>query len=216
MKDFCHFRTMSNTRDACSVCGPPDLQAQLLTALKDKNIILFSRLLQKYTANDKKFVNPDHEYGDPHFATCLFLACKEHDSKDFIKALLKAGADPNRINLIHKKAPLHVATEHGNYTAIDVLLQDSRMDVNIQDDFGCTALHLAAKHFMKNPRDMERCIAALMTQANIKINKHNRKGRTAVHEAVLGNCAHAVKTILRYGKSNVDIENRDTQNGRTI
>ena len=215
MKDFCHFRTMSNTRDACSVCGPPDLQAQLLTALKDKNIILFSRLLQKYTANDKKFVNPDHEYGDPHFATCLFLACKEHDSKDFIEALLNAGADPNRMNPIRKKAPLHVATEHGNYTAIDVLLQDSRMDVNIQDDFGCTALHLAAKHFMKNQDDMESCIAAL-TQANIKINMRNRKGRTAVHEAVLGNCEHAVKTILRYGKSNVDIENRDTQNGRTI
>ena len=208
--------TMSNTRDACSVCGPPDLQAQVLTALKDKNIILFSSLLQEYTADGKKVVNPDHEYGDPYYATCLELACEEHDSKDFIETLLIAGADPNHVNPIRKKAPLHVATERANYMAITVLLQDSRTDVNIQDNFGCTALHLAAKHFMKNPGDMERCIGELMTQANIKLNKHNRKGRTAVHEAVLGNCNRAVETILRYGKSNVVIENRDTQSGKTI
>ncbi|GFG35173.1 hypothetical protein Cfor_12749 [Coptotermes formosanus] len=207
---------MSITRDATSVCGSADLQAQLLTALKDKNILLFSNLLEEYTADGKKVVNPDHEYGDPHYATCLDLACKEHDSEDFIKALLVAGADPNHVNPIRHKAPLHVATEHSNYTAIDALLQDSRTDVNIQDNFGCTALHFAAKHFMKNPGGMERCIAALMTQSHIKINKRNRKGRTAVHEAVLGNCKLAVETILRYGKCNVIIENKDTQSGKTI
>lgn len=207
---------MSKTRDACSVCGPPDFQAQLLTALKDKNINLFSSLLQVYTADGKKVVNPDHEYGDPDLATCLELACKEHDSKDFVEALLEAGADPNHINPIRHKAPLHVATENGNYTAITVLLKDSRTDVNIQDNCGCTALHFAANNFMKNSADMERCIDALMAQANIKINKHNRKGRTAVHEAVLGNCKPAVETILRYGKSNVVIENTDMQSGKTI
>ncbi|PNF19162.1 hypothetical protein B7P43_G09787 [Cryptotermes secundus] len=207
---------MSKNRDACSVCMPPDFQAQLLTALKDRDMILFSSLLQQCNADGKKVVNPDHPYGDPHYATCLYMACKEHDSEEFIVALLAAGADPNHVNPIRNKAPLHVATEHGNYRAIAVLLQDSRTDVNIQDNFGCTALHTAAKHFMKNRDDMERCIALLMAKSNIQINKHNRKGRTAVHEALLGHCKLAVEAILRYGKFNVAIENRDTQSGKTI
>jgi ankyrin repeat protein len=207
---------MSKSKDACNVCGPPDFQAQLLTALKDKDINLFSSLLQEYNTDGKKVVNPDYQYGDPHYATCLDLSCKEYDSEGFIAALLAAGADPNHVNPIRNRAPLHVATEHGNYKATDALLQDSRTNVNIQDNFGCTALHLAAKHFMKNAGDMERCIAVLMTQSNIKVNKHNRKGRTAIHEAVLGNCKLAVEAILRYGKCNVATENKDTQSGKTV
>jgi ankyrin repeat protein len=207
---------MYKNKDPCSVCEPPDFQAQLFTALKDKNIILFSNLLQEYNADGKKVINPDHQYGDPHYATCLELACKQHDSEDFVIALLTAGADPNLVNPVRNKAPLHIATECGNYKAINALLQDSRTDINIQDNFGCTALHLAAKNFMKNASDMERCVAVLMTQSNIKVNKHNRKGRTAVHEAVLGNCRLAVEAILRYGKSNIAIENKDRQSGKTI
>lgn len=207
---------MSKSKDACSVCGPPDIQAQLLTALKDKDIILFSSLLQEHDADGKKVVNPDHQYGDPHHATCLDLSCKDSDSEDFTVALLAAGADPNHVNSIRNKTPLHVATEHGNYKAIDALLQDSRTDANIQDNFGCTALHLAAKHFMKNTGDMERCTAVLMTQSNIKVNKRNRKGRTAIHEAVLGNCKLAVEAILRYGKCNVTTESKDIQSGKTV
>lgn len=207
---------MSKSRDACSGCSPTDFQAQLLTAFKDKDINLFIILLQEYNADGTKVVNPDYQYGDPHYATCLDLSCKEHGSEDFIVALLAAGADPNHVNPIRNRAPLHVATEHGNYKAIAALLQDSRTNVNIQDNFGCSALHLAAKHFMKNACDMERCIAVLMTQSNIKVNKHNRKGRTALHEAVLGNCKVAVEAILRYGKYNVTIESKDIQSGKTV
>jgi hypothetical protein len=207
---------MSKNKDSCSVCKPPDFQAQLFTALKDKNIILFSNLLEEYNADDKKVINPDHQHGDPHYATCLELACKQHDSEDFVIALLTAGADPNLVNPVCNKAPLHITTECGNYKAINALLQDSRTDINIQDNFGCTALHLTAKNFMKNARDMERCVAVLMTQSNIKINKHKRKGCTLVNEAVLGNCRLAVEAFLRYGKSNIAIENKDRQSGKTV
>lgn len=192
------------------------LSSTATQALKDRDIILFNSLLQECNADGKKVVNPDHQYGDPHHATCLYMACKERDYEEFIVALLAAGADPNHVNPIRNKSSLHVATEHGNYTAIATLLQDSRTDVNIQDNFGCTALHIAAKHFMKNTDDMERCIAVLMAKSNIKINKQNRKGRTAVQEALLGNCKLAVEAILRYGKFNVAIENRDIQSGKTI
>jgi hypothetical protein len=73
------------------------------------------------------------------------------------------------MNHIYKKTPLHITTEYCNYKAIDELLPDSRTDSNIEDNSGCTALHLAAKHLMKNANYMERCVAVLMTQSNIKI-----------------------------------------------
>jgi ankyrin repeat protein len=139
------------------------------------------------------------------------MACKERDFEEFIVALLAAGADPNHVNPIRNKASLHVATEHGNYAAIAALLQESRTDVNILDNFGCTALHIAAKHFMKNIDDMERCISVLMAKPNIKINQHNTKNRTAVHEALLGNCKLADEALLKYGKFMLLLKSEDIQ-----
>ncbi|XP_069678278.1 transient receptor potential cation channel protein painless-like [Periplaneta americana] len=206
---------MAKNKDVCIACGPPDFQSQLLTALKDRNAIHFSNILQEYDTDGERVVNPDHQYGDPYYATCLDLACKDQDSEDFIVALLAANADPNHVNPVRNKAPIHVATENGNYKAVAALLHDSRTDVNIQDNFGCTALHLAAKNFTKNATDMEICVSLLMTQPNMKINKRNRKGRSAIQEAVLSKSKLAVESILRYGKSRLSLDNKDAQSGKS-
>ncbi|KAJ9593623.1 hypothetical protein L9F63_014801, partial [Diploptera punctata] len=209
-------RIMAKRTDSCNSCSPPDFQAQLLNALRDKNIVTFTNLLQEYDADGERLVNPDHQYGDPHYATCLDLACKDQDSENYITTLLKSGADPNLINPIRKKAPLHVATECGNFIAVSALLQEPKTDVNIQDDFGSTSLHLAAKNYTKNPANMEKCIAILLGHPDIKINKRNRKGRTAVHEAVLAKRWKAVEVIINYGKDKVFIDNIDLQSEKTV
>lgn len=207
---------MAKRADSCNSCAPPDFQAQLLAALREKNIVTFTSLLQEYDADGERLVNPDHQYGDPHYATCLDLACKEPEYENYITALLKSGADPNRVNPVRNKAPLHVATECGNFLAVSALLQEPKTDVNIQDNFGSTSLHLAAKNYTKNPGNMEKCLIILLGQTDIKINKRNRKGRTAVHEAVLAKRWEAVEVIIKHGKNNVYLENNDPQSGKTV
>ncbi|PSN45598.1 hypothetical protein C0J52_17408 [Blattella germanica] len=207
---------MAKRADSCGSCGPPDFQAQLLTSLRDKNFITFTNLLQEYDADGERLVDPDHQYGDPDHASCLDMACSDNESEDYITALLNAGANPNRVNPVRKKAAIHITTEQGNFKAISALLQEKITDVNIQDNYGNTALHLSAKFYSKNPSNMEKCIAILMSQTDIKINKKNIKGLTAIHEAVLAKCRPAIETILKYGNSKVFLENTDRQSNKTI
>ena len=207
---------MAKRTDSCNSCIPPDFQAELLSALRGKNIVSFSSLLQEYDADGDRLVNPDHQYGDPDYATCLELACKEPDAENYIAALLKAGADSNRMNPVRNKAPLHVATECGNFMAVSALLLEPRTDVNIQDNFGATSLHLAVKNYTKNPASMENCIILLLGQPNVKINKRNRKGRTAVHEAALAKRWKAVEVIIQHGKDKIYLDNIDPQSGKTV
>jgi hypothetical protein len=97
------------------------LSSTATQALKDRDIILFNSLLQECNADGKKVVNPDHQYGDPHHATCLYMACKERDYEEFIVALLAAGADPNHVNPIRNKSSLHVATFVTNHLCLSQL-----------------------------------------------------------------------------------------------
>lgn len=90
-------------------------------------------------------MDPDHWYDDPNFATMLDLASRDEGRADYARALLDAGADANRVNRVRKKAPLHLAAEAGNVASLEVLLQAKQLDVNKQDNTGCTALHLAAR-----------------------------------------------------------------------
>lgn len=90
-------------------------------------------------------VDPNHWFDDPSFATMLDLASRDDGRAEYVRVLLDAGADPNRVNRVRKKAPLHLAAEAGNVASLEQLLQAKELDVNKQDNTGCTALHLAAK-----------------------------------------------------------------------
>ncbi|KAE8742494.1 hypothetical protein FOCC_FOCC011960 [Frankliniella occidentalis] len=90
-------------------------------------------------------VDPDHWYPDlSPPSTLLELASRETDRGPYVRALLAAGADANRINPFHRNAPLHVAAEAGNASSMEELLRAETVDVNKQDLWGCTPLHLAA------------------------------------------------------------------------
>ena len=58
--------------------------------------------------------------------------------------LLTAGADPNKVAK-HGRAALHMAAQKGHLQAVEALLRDQRTNKNLQDEKGCSPLHLAAQ-----------------------------------------------------------------------
>jgi hypothetical protein len=118
---------------------PQDPQEQLLEALLARDLNKFCELL----TNPK--VEPVHKYGPPYWCTCLEIACQHDGCEEFVMALLQAGAKPN-INTIVPE-PIHHAASKGHDKNLKALLQDKRTKVNAVDNFGRTALHLAAKNF---------------------------------------------------------------------
>ena len=61
-----------------------------------------------------------------------------------IDLLLTAGANPNKV-AFHGRAALHLTAQRGHLRAVKALLRDRRIRIDLQDDCGCTPLHLAAE-----------------------------------------------------------------------
>jgi ankyrin repeat protein len=121
------------------VTTPQDLHEQLLEALSARDLSTFCELLKNH-----KF-EPVHKYGSPQLSTCLEIACQYDGCEEFVRALLQAGVNPN-INTIVPE-PIHYAASKGYDKTLKVLLLDKQTKVNAVDNFGRTALHLAAKNF---------------------------------------------------------------------
>lgn len=182
----------------------PDPQAQLLNAWKSKDFDSFCKLLKQPD------VSPDHWYGEPVQATLLYLACKD-DALEYVRALLNAKAQPNNLNQIRHKAPIHIAAEHAKLEALKALLEDERTDVNILDSFGDTPLHIIAKQKLKSQSEDTvskyiNCIQLLMCHKGFKVNVCNKKDYTAVHYAALNSTEQVVQTILKYAGDDLDID----------
>jgi hypothetical protein len=124
-----------------------DPQEELLEALVARDLTKFCELLR----NPK--VDPVHKYGPPHWCTCLEIACQHDGCEKFVRTLLQAGIKPNINTTVPE--PIHYAASKGHDKNLKVLLWDKRTKVNAVDNFGRTALHLAAKNF-GHGKDAER------------------------------------------------------------
>ena len=111
-----------------------DSNSQLLLALQNRQLETFSNILCQVDEDGKSRVDLNHCYGRPHFATCLEIACKGEDCAEFVKELLRAGADPNFVNPTTKKTALHSAVEERNIQVLLVLLEDRRTNINAIHD----------------------------------------------------------------------------------
>jgi len=190
-----------------SLCRPgsllaPDPHVQLSSAYRARDLAAFEDLLRG------REVDPDHWFEEPTFATMLDLASRDPGRGDFVRALLRAGADPNRVNPVRKKAPIHLAAEAANADALHILLADPRTDVNRKDSTGSTALHLAAREdgaTTGTTRELvhryQRCIQLIMDRNDVQVNVPNRKGLTAVHVAALYASPDTLQHLLVRGGS---------------
>lgn len=86
--------------------------------------------------------------------------------------------DPNVRCGYNIDAPLHVAVEKGFRDAVELLLKDGRVNVNVESQRGSTSLHLAVK---QDKIDIARLILA---HPKVDVNIVNRYGDTPLFEAI--------------------------------
>jgi len=183
--------------------APQDL---LIWALEHNKFERFSSLLEV------PGVDPKFKYEKPHYTTCIELACRLHWGGKFVKILLERGVKPN-VQEIHPE-PIHYAAKYGNPEALEALLQNKNIKINVVDSSGRTALHHAVSYTQKErDAEYERCIELLLKRPNLALNVPNTSGYTAVHEAANSN-KKAVELILKYRKDDVDLDSYRTR-GRT-
>ncbi|XP_075235230.1 transient receptor potential cation channel subfamily A member 1-like [Lycorma delicatula] len=187
-----------------SLCSP-DPHSQLLISFNDRDFDTFQKVLT--TGIKNSYIDPNYFYDDPENGTLLDLACQKPGNYKYIQILLNCGADPNKINRVHKKSPLHFTVEFGDISYIKLLIADVRTNINVLDRTGSPPLHYSAK---SNNID---AMMLLLNHPKINVNQANRKGQTAIHIAVLSDAKEAVLCLLQ--KINVDIDSFKTAQGKS-
>ena len=77
---------------------------------------------------------------------------------EIVRHLLEKGADANMKCLGMEQTPLHLAAREAQYEIITILIEEGNADINLQDGFGDSALHLLSQH----SSDREEIIAYLL------------------------------------------------------
>lgn len=194
-------KELTRTGSLCSQ-DPAD---QLLTAFKDRDLHSFRDIL---TAGTKQgYIDPNHWYDDPHHGTLLDLACRTPQSGQFVKLLLEVGANPNKINPVRKKSPLHFAVETKDLPSLEHLLKAPNVDPNILDNTGSTPLHLAAKV------DNTQFLVCLLNHPKTNVNISNKKGQSALHIAADQENKDAVLALIE--ADGIDLDGPKTASGKT-
>ncbi|XP_065199738.1 alpha-latrocrustotoxin-Lt1a-like [Planococcus citri] len=140
----------------------------------------------EYHINDPPFSLEDHFYffPDPYNGTLLDIACRSAGNHKFVRCLLKNGLDPNLVNKITGKAPIHEAVETGDAEMVNELTKfRSFQSANVIDRKGYTPLHIAVK------KNHPRCIKILIDNCRrcdepIDININTRELASPLHLAL--------------------------------
>ena len=197
--------------------GPPNTiwpdEIPLLEAIQNKKIDI-SLLLIKRGANVN--IEPNRKSKDYH--TALALTAYDVRLLTVLKALLDAGADPNK-KAILDITPLHCAAEANNIEAVRLLVGKGA-DINAKDDTGFTPI---MKTFSKNRKDKTRELPTLklLLASGADINSvfeclnqsgwQMNTGDTLLNFAVADGTIESIKWLI-HSKVNVNSRNN---NGNT-
>ena len=184
---------------------------QLSDAISDMN-------LDKIIKSLDNGANPNTEniWWNGKFTTPLIAAIKAFKSASqsdkekvltIIDILFIAGANPNLPATINGKTPLIVAAQNNHLEIVETLLQKGA-DPNLPNTHSRkTPLIVAAQngHY--------KIVYKLLEQKNININAQDAKSRTALIIAVQNNHLYTTKILLKIGKADPNVQNK--QNGKT-
>lgn len=133
--------------------------------------------------------------------TCLHMAVKCGHS-DVVRTLIanhrtNVNAGGGYIGC----TPSHLAAMGGHHEILEMLLAHSRINVNTMDKNGSTALHILTKESCKRhgvDKRYLRCIKSLMEKADLKVNKPDMYGHTALSHAIKNGSKETVRAILQH------------------
>lgn len=169
---------------------------------KVKNIL---DIVYKFNLNE--YLDTVNEKGE----NCLHLACVM-DKAEYIKPLINLGANPNTWDC-NGNTPLHVAVAESRQMCIARIVDQSHytpkskpLDINLANDQGMTALHLAVKNH--NLEAVKRLVEA---GASVKMAER-KHGNSILHIAVAERAVDIVRFLLQ--KTKVDV-NQMTSSGYT-
>lgn len=150
------------------------------SAPKTDHKAIIDKVMEACTRGDLQFVNKYIQSGgdvnarDCYGYSLLHTAILPHKVESFnlVEMLLAAGADPNSIEEVFGRTPLHNAIQEGSNDEIEELLKSDKLDIDVQDYDGNTALHHAA-----NKGDPELISRLLLHNPDPSIK--NKKGHIA-------------------------------------
>ncbi|KAK7093326.1 E3 ubiquitin-protein ligase MIB2-like isoform X2 [Littorina saxatilis] len=137
----------------------------------------------------------DVNHGMPPCKTPLY-SCLQGQSEDLVVVLLEAGADAFAVDE-QCHTYMHYAAAFGLVRAIRAFAAYG-VDVNVKDDYGDTALHVAIEKFKVES------VAALVQLDNIDLHLTNKRDFSALHLACLRGNPYALQCILERDTSEVN------------
>jgi len=161
----------------------------LLNALQSRDFDCFKNKVEDNLRKQPPILNINYVYPDHSEQTCLDIASKNGLAK-FVEFLLRKGANPNRVNGVHNRAPIHFATEGGHVDALAALLAEQTINPNLKAA-GQTALHIAV-------RKKNIACASLLLDRGARVNVPDNKGMTALHLAATKNQRDMVELLEKY------------------
>lgn len=115
--------------------------------------------------------------------------------------------------------PLHLAAMGGNHGVLTMLLLHSKINVNATDKNGSTAFHILTKESCKH-RGFEKkymqCIKSLMEKVDLKVNKPDMYGHTALSHALNDRCKATIRTILQHQGKHLNLETSGADEMKTV
>ncbi|XP_070208056.1 uncharacterized protein [Littorina saxatilis] len=134
-------------------------------------------------------------HGMPPSKTPLY-ACLQGESEELVVVLLEAGADAFAVDE-QCRTYIHFSAAFGLPRAIRAFAAYG-VDINIKDDSGNTALHIAVDKFKDD------AVTALVQLDNIDLRVTNKRGFSALHHACIRGNSYALQCMLERDTSEVN------------
>lgn len=178
----------------------------LLDALRSKDFRSFKNTVEHSLKKQPPALNINYVHPNHSEETCLDIASR-NGLTEFVEFLLRKGANPNRVNEVHNRAPIHFATEGGHVDTLAALLAEPTINPNLEAGQQ-TALHIAV-------RKKNLACADLLLERGASASIPNNKGLTALHLAAMKGQRDMVELILNKCRQCPDVDSYRDYNHQT-
>lgn len=177
----------------------------LLDVLRSKYFDSFKNILEQHLKTRPSIIHINYEY--PNTEDTLLDIASRNGLTQFVEFLLEKGADPNRVNVPHNRAPIHFATEGKHVNTLAALLNGLKTDPDLEVG-SQTALHFAVIN-----NDLK--CADLLLEKGASASISNSMGLTPLHLAAIEGQRDMVQLILEKSKKRPNVDTYKDCTGKT-